>query len=198
MKKLIWATTLIILFAVFVFPAVLALGIRYLPANIQPSLEGTKDVYRTFTVSQEFTSLESRLTGIGMSIKNPNLKNKKDITLNLYNTKGDLLRTAILNGSVIEDGSFVKFMFDPIQDSKNQIYTFVLSCPSAGPEEVLPIFYTVNKPSWMGKMMYTETEVIGGVSMVMFNKPESKLIVIKEIYTNWFSRLLPLNSQKSK
>lgn len=198
MKKLIWATTLIILFVVFAFPAVLALGIRYLPANIQPSLDGTKDVYRTFTVSQEFTSLGSGLTGIGMSIRNLNLKNKKDVVLNLFNTKGDLLRTAIINGGIIDDGSFIKFMFNPIPDSKDQKYTMVIECPTAGPEEISPIFYTTNKPSWMGKMIYAEAKVDGGVSMVMFNKPESKLNVIREIYTNWLSRLLPLHSQKSK
>lgn len=197
MKKLIWITSLTVLFVVFILPGFLALGIRTLPANVQPPLHGTKDVYGLFTVTQEFASLEPRLTGIGMSIKNPNLKNKKEVLVSLYAENGDTLRRVTLSGANIEDGGFVKFMFDPIPDSKDQKYILTIDCPSAGPEEVLPVYYTEETPSWVGKMTHDEKEVSGGLSMVTFHKPENKIKVIKEIYLNWFSRFLPLGFQKS-
>jgi hypothetical protein len=198
MKKLIWITSLIVLFVIFVLPAFLALGIKNLPANIQPPLDKSKDLYDVFDVSQEFVSQKPGLMGIGMSIKNPNLKNKQKVAFTLYDKDLKPVREVVLSGLNIEDGSFVKFMFDPIADSKNQKYTLIMSCPFAGPEEVLPIFYTENNPSWIGKMMYGKEDVVGGISMVTFHKPESRLKVIEEIYSNLFSRLLFPHSQKSE
>ncbi|MFH1971205.1 MAG: hypothetical protein ABIJ05_02345 [Patescibacteria group bacterium] len=190
MKKLIWITSFIVLTVVFAFPALLSLGLKYLPANIQPPLDKTKDVYGIFTVSQEFISLKPGLMSVGMSIKNPNLQNKENVFFNLYNDKKELIRAVKYSGANIEDGAFVKFMFDPILDSKNQIYSFEISSPNAGPEQVLPIFYSERNPSWIRQMMHGKEEVVGGVSLVTFHKPESKIKVIEEIYFNWFSRLL--------
>jgi hypothetical protein len=189
MKKLVWLTSLLVVFALLVLPAGLSLGLKYLPANIQPSLDETRDIYSVRTVSQSFMSLKPRLTAIGMTIRNLNLKNKKDLIFSLYSTKGELLRRVIYNGANIEDGDFIKFVFDPIPDSQNQNYTFVLECPTAGAEEVLPVFITKTKPSWLGNLIYNNEPDAGGVAIVAFYKPESKLKVIEEIYSNLFSRL---------
>lgn len=197
MKKIIWITSIFILGMVFVLPALLALGIRVIPAEVQPPLNKTKDVYGLFTVTQEFTSLRPNMTSIGMSIKNPNLKNRQDITLDLFDEGGQMIRTAKLNGLNIDDGAFVKFTFDPIPDSLNKKYSLTISAPSAGPEDLLALFYTDNKPSWIGRLKFDKEEVVGGLSMVTFHKPVSKIEVIKEIYSNLFSRLLFHHYQKS-
>jgi len=193
MKKLIFLTTLIVLFLVFIAPAVLALGIKYLPGDLQPPLEGTRGVYWIFEVSQEFFSPMDNLTALGMSIKNPNLKNKKDITLLLYDENGNLVRKSVLNGQNIEDGAFVRFLFDPVKDSKNRHFKFVLSAPDAGAEDLLEVFYTQKKPSWIGKMVaiegVEESEIDGGVSLVTLHKPESSLFVIKTIYRGWLAQI---------
>ncbi len=197
MKKIIWITSIFILGMVFVLPAILALGIRVIPSDVQPSLNKTKDVYGLFTVTQEFTSLRPNMTSIGLSIKNPNLKNRKDVTLPLYNESGEIIRTSTLNGLNIDDGAFVKFTFDPITDSLNKKYSFTISAPFAGPEDLLALYCTDNKPSWIGQLIFDKEKVAGGLSMVTFHKPLSKAEVIKEIYSNLFSRLLLHRSQKS-
>lgn len=196
MKKLIWFTTSMVLFLVFLLPGFLALGIKYIPFNVQPPLHKTKDIYWKFTVSQEFISQEGNLMGIGMTIKNPNLKNKKDVFLSIYNEKGELMRTSKLNGGSIQDGSFVKFLFEPIAGSGSQKYTFTIAAPSADAGEVLSLFYTEEQLFWIGKMMFDDEEFPGGISFVTYHKPGNKWEVIKGIYSNWFSRLLSPDSQK--
>lgn len=188
MKKLIWLTTLTVLFVLVFLPGLLSLGLKYLPGNIQPSLDSTRDVYGLYKVTQEFTSLEPRLTGIGMTIKNPNLKNKESVTFTLYNTNGDLLRQVTYSGANIGDGDFVKFIFDPVEDSQNQKYRFQIESPTANVLEVLPVFITTAKPSWLGNFIYNNEVNSGGVSMVAFYKPESKIKVIEEIYSSLFSK----------
>lgn len=186
---MIWFTVLSILFAVFVLPGVLALGIKYIPYDIQPSLDKVKNIYGKYTVSQEFVSQEGQLTGIAMTIKNPNLKNKKDFFMDLYNDKGELQREVKFSGMNVEDGTYIKFLFDPIADSKGKNYLITLSNPSAGDEEVLGIYYTQKVPSWIGTMKFDLEEQEGGISIVTFHKPQSKWGVIKTIYSGWLKRV---------
>jgi len=189
-KNMIWLTIITVLFSVFILPGIFALGIRYIPYDIQPPLERVKNIYGKYTIFQEFTSQDAQLTGIAMTIKNPNLKNKKDFFLDLYNDQGEMLREIKFNGANVEDGSYIKFLFDPIADSIGKKYNLVLSNPSGDEEEVLGIYYTLNKPAWIGKMTFNLEEQEGGISLVTFHKPQSKLGVIKTIYSNWLSRLL--------
>lgn len=190
MKKMIWFTTLSVIFSVLILPGLLALGVKYLPSGVQPPLHKTKDVYGERFISQEFTSFRSNLTGIAMTVKNPNLKNKKDVFLHVYDENSEVLRETKLNGANIEDGNFVKFLFNPISDSKGKAYKFIITSPESGEGEVLPIFYTDEKPVWSGLMMFEDNEGIeGSVSFVTLHKPESKLEVVSEIYSDLFSRL---------
>ena len=196
MKKLIWITTLSVLFLVFILPGLLALTIKYTPANVQPPNDKTINIYWIYEASQEFVSQESNLMGIGMTIKNPNLKNKKDVTLSVYDGEGQQLRSSTLNGGSIQDGSYVKFLFEPIEDSQDKEYKFTIANPSAGAEEVLSLFYTKHLPDWIGEMVFDDEIVEGGISFVTYHKPKSKWEVINGIYSNWLSRLLSLDSQK--
>ena len=84
MRKLIYFTTTIILFLVFLAPAVLALDIKSIPGNDQPGYSQTLDVYGSRDISQRFVSQVANLSAVGTSIKNPNLLNRKDITFTLY------------------------------------------------------------------------------------------------------------------
>lgn len=194
---MIWLTTAFILFITLLLPAFLALGLSYIPYGVQPPLDKTKDVFGGNYIKQTFTSQRENLAGVSMTIKNPNLKNKKDIYLHLYDKDNKQIRESKLNGLNIEDGSYVKFLFDPITDSKNKEFSFILISPDSNEEEVLPIFYTERKPDWIGQMQFEKEDHPGGVSFVTLHVPGSKLETIGEIYSNWLGRLLLHRSQKS-
>ena len=197
MKKLIWFTTVTVIFLIFIAPAVLALGIKLIPGGDQPGYSQTLSIYGFRNVTQTFTSQDANLTAIGTSIKNPNLKNKKDIILNLFDDKMNLIRTSVINGQNVEDGSFVKFVFDTIPDSENKVYVFTLSSPGAGPEDLIEVFLSQNPPSWINQYHYDKDTYPGGLPIVLYFKPLSKIMIIRSIYSSLFSRLLPQNFHKS-
>ncbi|QQG42213.1 MAG: hypothetical protein HYV90_02755 [Candidatus Woesebacteria bacterium] len=198
MNKLIWFTTSAILFLVFLFPAVLAFGIKLIPNGDQPGYISDQrlGVYGIRDISQKFTSEKANLSAIGTSVRNPNLQNKKDITLTLFDEKMNIVRTTTINGRNVEDGNFIKFVFDPIPDSKNKTYIFTLASPDAGPGETIEIFYIENDrpgqtmPSWIVEYTYDKKVHNGGLPITLYFKPVSKMDVIKEIYGDLFLRLL--------
>ncbi|KKQ91850.1 MAG: hypothetical protein UT58_C0001G0035 [Microgenomates group bacterium GW2011_GWC1_39_7b] len=204
MKKLIWFTTATILFLVFLFPAVLAMGIKLIPNGDQPGYNSDQrlGVYGIRDISQKFISEKANLSAIGTSIRNPNLQNKKDIIFTLFDEKMNIVRTTIINGRNVEDGNFIKFVFEPIFDSKNKTYTFEIVSPDAGPGDTIEVFYVENgislqsMPNWIVEYTYDKKIHKGGLPIVLYFKPTSKFEIIKEIYTNLFSRFQSLDSQK--
>lgn len=198
MRKMIWLTTLLILFLVFVVPGILASTLKMIPAGDQPGYDSNQrlSIYGKRGVSQKFVSKEKNLTAVGTSIRNPNLKNKKEIIFNLYNEKEELVRTSLLSGLNIQDGDFVKFVFQSVPDSMNKIYSFTLLSPEAGPEETIEVFYTSFPTDSVLEYTYDEKIYPGGLPIVTFHKPESKWEVVKKVYSSWLSRFLFPGSQK--
>ena len=192
MKKMIWLTTLFVFSLVLVVPTIFALALDMTPAGDQPGYNSNQRlaVYGERTVSQKFVSRDINLAAIGTSIRNPNLKNKKEIILDLYDEDNKLVRTSHLNGQNFQDGDFVKFIFSPIADSMNKSYTFTISSPLAGPEETIEVFYFDTPTANIIEYTYDENTYPGGFPIVTFHKPNSKLEVVKKIYSNLFSRLL--------
>jgi hypothetical protein len=193
MKKMIWLTTLSILFLIFVSPGILAFTLDMIPAADQPGYNSDKrlSIYGLRDAKQKFVSQEADLTAIGTSIKNPNLKNKKEIFLNLYGEDKNLVRTAVLNGQVVPDGAFVKFVFPPIRDSKGVTYTFTISTPTADdPEETIEVFYIESPTESILEFTYDEETYPGGFPIVTFHKPASKWEIVKSVYSDLLSRIL--------
>lgn len=192
MKKMIWLTTLLVLFLVFIVPGILALALDMIPASDQPGYNSNQrlSIYGKREVSQKFISQEASLTAIGTSIRNPNLKNKKEIIFNLYDEKKSLVRTSILNGQNVPDGAFVKFVFQPIPDSLRKSYLFTIASPEAGPEETIEVFYIDSPTESILEYTYDEKTYLGGFPLVTFHKPESKWEIVKSVYSSWLSRLL--------
>lgn len=192
MKKMIWLTSLFVIFLVFIVPGMLASTLDIIPYGDQPGYNSNQRlaVYGERTVSQKFISTEKNLAAIGTSIRNPNLKNKKEIILSLYDEDKNLVRTSTLNGQNFQDGDFVKFVFPEISDSEGKIYTFTISSPLAGPEETVEVFYFGGATENILEYTYDEKSYPGGLPIVTFYKPNSKLEVIKKVYSNWLSRLL--------
>lgn len=199
MKKMIWLTTFSILFVLFILPGIMVSAIKMIPANDQPGYDYNRrlSIYGVREISQKFISKEKNLTAIATSIRNPNLKNKKEVILNLYDKDGNLVRTSILNGLNIEDGSFVKFVFPVVPDSKDVEYSFTLSSPVAGKDETIEVFILDKPEAGIIEYRYGEDVRPGGVPMITLHKPDSRLEIVKMVYSNWLSRLLFPHSQKS-
>jgi len=195
-RKMIWLTTLSVLFVVLLVPAILAMTLKMVPAGDQPGYNSDQriSIYGKRGVSQEFVSKEKNLTAIGTSIRNPNLKNKKEIILSLYDENNKLIRTSVLNGQNVQDGDFVKFVFELIPDSLNKTYSFTIFSPEAGPEETIEVFYINSPTDSVLEYTYDEITYLGGLPIVTFHKPDSKWETVKRIYSSWFSRLLHLTS----
>lgn len=196
MTKMIWLTTLVVAFLIFVVPGVLALTLDIIPAGDQPGFDSDRRlaIYGKRGVTQKFVSEEKNLTAIGTSIKNPNLKNKKEVLFNLYDEKGNLIRTSIVNGQNFQDGDFVKFVFQVVPDSSGKTYTFTIFSPEAGPEETIEVFYIKDDASFKSpaeniiEYTYDKKSYSGGLPLVTFHKPESRWEVIKKIYSSWLSK----------
>lgn len=193
---MIWLTTMFVVITIFVVPAIFALLLSVVPASEQPGYDDTVklSIYGKRDIVQRFVSVRSNLTAIGTSIKNPNLSNKKDIIFNLYDENGKLLRATTINGRNIQDGEFIKIMFEPVFDSLNKTYTFSLSSPSAGSADEIEVFVTT-PTSTVLSYTYDLITQSGGLPLVTFHKPTSRLATVKEVYSNLFSRFLLHRSQ---
>lgn len=167
---------LAIIFCSLALPGIFSPAIRLIPNDFQPSLDLSQKVYRDASISQTFIGESNGLSGIGVSIKNPNLINKKDISLSLYQNE-NLLRRITLNGRSIGDGNFVKFIFDPIEDSKGKMYHAVFAAPDTEASEALEIFLTKNPTG-------------ESLSDVIFYRPDNPIFLAFNIYGNWFKKLM--------
>jgi len=192
MNKMIWLTTLFVLLVVFVLPGIFASRLNLIPTAEQPGYDSNRrlSIYGKREVSQKFVSEDKNLAAIGTSIRNPNLNNKKEVKFDLYDQNNKLIRTSILNGANIQDGDFIKFPFEPIADSMGKTYTFVISSPDSGPEDTIEVFYFSEPTKDILEYTYDQQIHTGGLPLVTFSKPDSKLEVIKSVYSNWISRVI--------
>lgn len=191
MNKFSQFTIFTILFLLFAVPAFFASLLKMLPANDQQGYGsmGTLSVYGKRDFTQYFVSKNKNLTAIGTTIKNPNLKNKKDIIFNLFDENNNLVRSVILNGFNIGDGDFVKIVFNPITDSAQKKYYFTLVSPDAKADETIEMFLA-EPTNEIIEYVYDEEKHLGGTPLVTFHKPDSRLNTIKQVYLNLFSKLL--------
>jgi len=176
----------------FFAPAMLALGIKMIPGGDQPGydINNKRAIYGVFTISQEFTSQEDNLMAVGLSLGNPNLKNKKEIIFDLTDASGNEIRKVILSGANVQDGDLVNFVFEPIPGSKNVKYSFRLSSSSAGPEEILTVPFSTVSTSWIGPTYYGQEVIENGLPIVTYHKPASHWKIVKDIYSSWVKRVL--------
>lgn len=188
-------TIISIIFILFIIPTLLASQIKMIPAHDQPGYGdmGRVPIYSIHEFKQYFISKDRNLVAIGTTIKNPNLKNEKEIKFNLFDGNNNLMRSVTQNGFNIGDGDFVKFIFEVIPDSVGKEYYFTLSSSSAEEEEILELFLT-RPTDWILRYSYNEEIKEGGTPMVTFHKPNSRLETVKLVYSNLFSKLLHLNS----
>lgn len=188
--KSVSLTIILVIFMTFVLPTILSLGIRSIPDRFQPSLDRTEKVYGSETITQTFVAKDDGLSAIGVSIKNPNLANKKDISLLILDRDNKILATSTLNGRIIQDGDFIKFKFVPIKDTQNMRLTLVFSAPSANQEEALEIFLTNQRLAGIDPVKVDSQETDERTSFVGFYKAPSLFSPLLEIYSGWMKRLV--------
>ena len=191
MTKFSLFTITTILFLLFIVPALMASLIKMIPANDQPGYGqmGRVSVYGDRTFTQYFVSKMNNLTSVATTIKNPNLRNTREISFKLYDMDNKLIRSVLLNGFNIGDGDFVKIVFEPIFDSANKKYYFNLSSPDAKEDEIIEVFLTSQTPEIL-EYSYDDETKAGGAPIVTFHKPNSRLETVKSVYSNLISKLL--------
>lgn len=188
--KIVFFTTFFIVFLVLILPGLVGLGIRFISSGPQPPLSTVQDIEGEIVVAQEFISPEDRLTGVALSLKNPNLQNKKDITLTLEDENYQPIRTSTLNGSHVQDGEYVKFLFNPVANSKDRKFVLSFSAPQANNLDDMQIFLTDQKQAWVSNLIVGKKVLPGkAVAFTTLHKPASLLGLWSDIYSGWLSRL---------
>ncbi len=203
---------------VILFPALLSLGIRIIPGQMQPSLGTTERIYSTSVVTETFTASRNNLNGIGLSLKNPNYQNKQNVVVSLFSEEGELLGESTVNGVSIPDGDFIKFIFKPVEESRGKNFVFVLSSVWSQDSDATEVFYaneqvTNSQKLLNGKipclskssdpkvsmidpknnpgctLLLLENSKKANVSYVTFYKSTNPFLAIQEIYLGWWDRL---------
>lgn len=176
------------IFSIILIPFLLSLFIKEIPNDSQPSLEGTQIIYKGVVVLQSFTSEIDNLSGLGMSIKNPYFRNRKDLTLNILDGK-QVIRTITINGANIPDGDLLKIQFDPVINSDNKKYSFELIASNTPDGEALEVFLTSRKASWIGDFYVNSEKQDATLSFFTYHKPSNVLITSSEIFISLVKRL---------
>lgn len=187
-KYLLSSVVLVIVLWLGVF--VFSFGVLRIPDFDQYSLDATVAIQGNEKVSQLITSEHAALSSIGISVKNINLQNKKDLILTL--SEGTtMLRTVAINGVYVPDGKFLRFDFEPIPDSLHKTYMIEFSSPTSTLEDAMEIYLTKQSFTQAGNL------VVGGlpypeykaISFVSFHKPTSRIATFNQIISNFQQRL---------
>lgn len=171
--RYIQISIILVISILILLPFMLTFFIRDIPSGLQPSLDYTEKIYSTNIVTQVFVAQENRLSGIGVSIKNPNLANKKELSIKVLDMNDQVLRTINKSGKTIADGDFVKIMFEPINDSKDKEYKLIFESSGSSLGEALEVFIDDSTQD---------------VSFVSYYKPANFFSVFTNIVRGWFSK----------
>lgn len=189
MNKYVLFCISILLFALIVLPIFSTFAIKVIPGGVQPPLGNTVKIYDSFIFSQSFISPEDNLTGIGVSIKNPNFANRKKLNVNIYDDEDKRIREVLLNGQNIADGKFVKILFEPIVDSKGKKFTWSISSGESLFTDALEIFITDKQPSWSLDLKENDKEIPDSFSYVTLHRPLSSTEVLTKVANGFIYKI---------
>lgn len=131
---------LLILLLIAFLPIFLGFLIKEIPEYAQPVSQSTMKVYGEIKAIQSFEASKNNLSVIGVSFKNPNLINTKNMIMEI-DSEGEQ-RRAEVNGRIIGDGQFIKFKFDPIKNTEGKIVSFSLSSTESTYNDSLEVYLT--------------------------------------------------------
>lgn len=140
--KLIKFNVLFVLLLLLIIPFLLSFKLHTLPDRLQPGLKGTERIYKDHILSQGFLSNSDNLSGVGLSIKNPNFSNKNELVYLIKDSDGNTVRIGSINGRNIPDGDFIVLKFEPVTNSKNRQFYFELSSPTSPENESFEVYFS--------------------------------------------------------
>jgi hypothetical protein len=172
MRKEIVLNVIVVLTLLLLSPFLISLGIRELPKSNQKPFGDHRKVYEDAIYKTGIVGEEDNMLAIGLSFRNFNLKNKKDVSLVLLQDKVEI-RRAVVNGASIDDGRLVKFRFAPVADSKGKSYEIEVSSRDSSNEDALQVYF----------------ESTGlNMNYQLFYKPKY-LSIITDVYRGWFRKI---------
>lgn len=188
MNKYIFASIGTVLF-LWIGVVVLSAGVLRIPDFNQYSLDATVSVHGGQVISQQIFVEHPSLSSIGISVKNINLQNQKDLVLNIYDGE-TIIRTVAINGIYIPDGKFLRFDFSPIPESRNKTYRIEFSAPLAVKEDALELYLTKQSFQQAGLLQVNSLpyEEYKALSFVTFHKPVSVSATANQILSDFVTR----------
>jgi len=187
--KLVYLTTFFVLIMVIFGPAILGIGIHKVTGGFQPSLVNVVDLYGDRVIEQNIYSVKNNFSGIGLSIKNPNLLNTSEIYLDLTSADGQIKRTSKLSGRNIQDGALVTFNFDPISDSEGKQFIYTLKSSQTQSSAPLEPFYTNDQITNTANFTVNNQPGQGSLAQVSYYKVSNPVLIWLTIYRNWIWKL---------
>ncbi len=187
MRKSLLVLILIVVF-IFFKPGILSLLIVDLPGNSQPDFSSAERIYADKIIIQNIISNVNNLSGIGVSLKNPNLREQNDVTLVLYDKNNEILRSTKLNGKHIPDGGFIKFKFDPVVDSMNQEFSFQIINSSSKADNNIEVFKTQRNLGDGFELNINDNKDSQNISFVLFDKVQDHGSVLRSTYIDWWEK----------
>jgi hypothetical protein len=188
-KEIKFLKVLLFLFLFFILslPALLSFGLNFVPYSFQPPFLGSERLFDDAPLTQEFISPQDNLAAIGVSIRNFNLQSKGDVTLEVILDK-NVIRRSVVNRERIKDGDMVIFKFDKIEDSSGKNFVFRLSTLGVDKQKAFEVYTTADKQDFAGDLKVGEYVVEKPISFLLYFAPESRLSLIRDIYTSWILR----------
>jgi hypothetical protein len=192
-KKIIIASLIFVFFVLLIAPFLLLGTLDSISYFKQPSFDLTDDVYGTRTFEQEFRSYKNNLAGLGLSIRNPALRSKKNINLEVYDGSKPI-RTVDISGSNIADGTFIKVAFLPIGESQSKNYKIVITSPDSIQNDSFSISLSKNNTPELGDLLIDGIERDEKMAMIGFYKIDSKYSLFSFVFGDFIKRMRDDNS----
>lgn len=163
----------ILLIIILIIPAITLLSLRK-EIGLKQTTEGkVLFFYGSQDYRFSFVSLKENLNSIVLKLKNISIRNSKPVYFNLLQNHKSV-RQLQLNGSNIGDGDMVRFAFAEIKNSKNILYTVVLSSPETEKIQALGI----------------HTDTSDNPVIITYHIPTSRLQLISDSYKNFVNKIL--------
>ena len=166
-------TVLLVLFLVFTAPAILSFGIRFVPEKEMSETGGSIKVYGDNKLTFNIDSQKDNLVGILIRVKN-GMRSSSDLKLQIMDERNNMIGESSLNGLSILDGSIVRFSFPVLSNQvANGSWKGVFTS-DADEENAMELYLEKDFPK---------------LSFVALYKTSSHIVLIKNIYLEWFKRL---------
>ena len=160
-------TVLFVLVLIFIAPAILSFGVRYIPGREMSQTGRSVKIFRENVLEFNIENPKENLVGIGVVVKNPQ-RSDQDLRLKIIDYRENILRESVVNGLSIPDGALVKFIFSPLTFKGRTLEGMFSS--DASEENAMGIYLEKGSDK---------------VAFVSLYKPTSRLALISSIYGSW-------------